>query len=146
MPDMTPDGIIIYVGAASRYVGLKELLDDLRSDWWSALVLGVMAFLLLSPLLVVPLYVGPVLLVSLAPYASARIALRDQGRRRAALGAALGAIEGVILVVAVNAAATLLIGPVHISALEGLLAVAAVGLCTLFGALGAASLETAIAG
>ncbi|MCI0497473.1 MAG: hypothetical protein L0Z54_04165 [Thermoplasmata archaeon] len=122
-------------------MGLRDLVDSMRADWWSALALGVLVYLLLSPLAIVPLYIGPVLMVSLAPYLSARASLADTEKRRTVLGGVMGLLEAVILIVVVHSLLSLILGSVYVSTLEGLLAGAALGLSAIFGALGAASLE-----
>lgn len=118
-----------------------DLADRMRASTWSALLLGLLVFLLLSFLVVVPLFLGPVLLLTLAPYLAAMLSLRDAGRWRLALAAVLGAIEASVLLLTLMVLLNALIGPPHLASLEWMLVGMIYLSCVLFSVLGARSPE-----
>ncbi|HID73476.1 MAG TPA: hypothetical protein EYP43_00330 [Thermoplasmata archaeon] len=118
-----------------------DLADRMRASTWSALLLGLLVFLLLSFLVVVPLFLGPVLLLTLAPYLAAMLSLRDAGRWRLALAAVLGAIEASVLLLTLMVLLNALIGPPYLASLEWMLVGMIYLSCVLFSVLGARSPE-----
>jgi len=125
-----------YISSVGIAIVSLSFADRMRSTRTTAMVLGLLVFLLFIPAILIPI-VGIAVWLILGPYFGARTALREHRERAISYAALLGTVEAALVASSVLLLLHVIRGNVFLATLEWITVSAMFVMCIVFSVIGA---------